>query len=204
MAPDAVTWQWLTNTLRRTRPGDCTERIAQFRQRALVGDSDADYAREYRIDLSQVEPMISCPHAVDHARALSQLPKTRIDLGFLGTCTNGRLEDIAVASQVVRGKQLRARLLVIPASSQILRDASEAGYLADLIDAGATIGTPGCGPCMGNHMGVLAPGEICVSSANRNFRGRMGERDAEIYLANPAVVAASCVAGRLIHPSQLA
>ena len=84
-----------------------------------------------------------------------------------------------------------------------LRDASAAGYLADLIDAGATIGTPGCGPCMGNHMGVLAPGEVCISSANRNFRGRMGERDAEIYLSNPAVVAASCLAGYLIHPSEL-
>ena len=130
-------------------------------------------------------------------------PETRIDLGFVGTCTNGRLEDIALAAQVVRGKKLRARLLVIPASSQVMRDASAAGHLADLIDAGATIGTPGCGPCMGNHMGVLAPGEVCVSSANRNFRGRMGEREAEIYLANPAVVAASCVAGRLIHPAQL-
>ena len=203
MAPDAVTRQWLSETLRRTRPADYQDRVAEFRNRALYADSDAVYECELTMDLSEVEPMISCPHAVDNVRPLSTLPKTRIDLGFVGTCTNGRLEDIALAAQVVRGKKLRARLLVIPASSQVMRDASAAGHLADLIDAGATIGTPGCGPCMGNHMGVLAPGEVCVSSANRNFRGRMGEREAEIYLANPAVVAASCVAGRLIHPAQL-
>ena len=203
MAPDAITWQWLSTALRRARPTDCQDRIEELRSGALYADSAAAYERDLTINLSEVEPMISCPHAVDNARPLSELSETRIDLGFLGTCANGRLEDIEIAARVARGKKLRARLLVIPASSQVMRDASEAGYLADLIDAGATIGTPGCGPCMGNHMGVLAPGEVCVSSANRNFRGRMGERDAEIYLANPAVVAASCVAGRLIHPSQL-
>jgi homoaconitase/3-isopropylmalate dehydratase large subunit len=127
----------------------------------------------------------------------------KVDVGFLGTCTNGRLEDIAAAAEVVRGKHLKARLLVIPASSQVLQDAIAQGYITDLINAGATIGTPGCGPCMGNHMGVLAPGEVCISSANRNFQGRMGERDSEIYLANPAVVAASTVTGYIVHPAQV-
>ncbi len=203
VAPDDITWAWLENMMRRTRAHDCRERLAYFRDNALYADADADYAEHYHIDLSRVEPMMSCPHAVDNVQPLSEVDETPVDLGFIGTCTNGRLEDIAAAAEVLRGKKVRARLLVIPASSLVLRDASEAGYIATLIDAGATIGTPGCGPCMGNHMGVLAPGEVCISSANRNFRGRMGEPEAQIYLANPAVVAASCVAGYIIHPADL-
>ncbi len=203
IAPDDITWAWLERVLRRTRPQNYRERLAYFRDNALYADADADYAGHHHINLSRIEPMLSCPHAVDNVLPLSELGETQVDLGFIGTCTNGRLEDIAAAAEVLRGKKIRARLLVIPASSLVLRDASAAGYIATLIDAGATIGTPGCGPCMGNHMGVLAPGEVCISSANRNFRGRMGERDARIYLANPAVVAASCVAGYIIHPAEL-
>lgn len=204
MPPDDVTWAWLAQNLERTRPDDCQERLEYLRGSALYPDADAVYAGETHIDLSAIEPMIACPHAVDNVQPLSKVADTPVDLGFIGTCTNGRLEDIASAAEVLRGRKLRSRLLVIPASSIVLRDAAEAGYLAELIDAGATIGTPGCGPCMGNHMGVLAPGETCISSANRNFRGRMGQRDAEIYLANPAVVAASCAAGKLTHPAELA
>lgn len=204
IAPDEATWQWLSETLRRTRPHALVERLETFRERALYPDPDAAYAAHHHIDLSDIEPMISYPHAVDNVRPLSEVASTRVDVGFIGTCTNGRLEDIAAAADALRGRRLRARLIVIPASSMVLREAAEAGYLADMIEAGATIGTPGCGPCMGVHMGVLAPGEVCISSANRNFRGRMGEPNAEIYLANPAVVAASCAAGRLIHPADLA
>ena len=203
MAPDAATWKWLRQSLERTRPQDYRERLDMFRENALYPDGDAEYAIEHHIDLSEIEPMVSCPHTVENIMPLSSVAKTRVDVGFIGTCTNGRLEDIAAAADVVRGKRLKTRLLVIPASSMVLRDAAEAGHVTALLDAGATIGTPGCGPCMGNHMGVLAPGEVCISSANRNFRGRMGERDAEIYLANPAVVAASCVAGYLVHPADL-
>ncbi len=203
MAPDAVTWSWLQTSLERSRPKDFRERLDMFRENALFADVDAEYAIKQRIDLSEIEPMVSCPHTVDNVKPLSSVAKTRVDVGFIGTCTNGRLEDIAAAAEVVRGKRLKTRLLVIPASSMVLRDAAEAGYVTALLEAGATIGTPGCGPCMGNHMGVLAPGEVCISSANRNFQGRMGERDAEIYLANPAVVAASCVAGYLVHPAEL-
>ena len=152
--------------------------------------------------MDDIEPMVSCPHAVDQVLPLSAVAATAVDLGFIGTCTNGRLEDIAAAAAVLDGKQLRSRLIVVPASSLVLRDAADAGYVTTLLEAGATIGTPGCGPCMGNHMGVLAPGEVCISSANRNFRGRMGEANAEIYLANPAVVAASCVAGPTRTPGR--
>ncbi len=203
IAPDAGTWRWLDATLRRTRPDDHDRRLGFFRERALYPDPGANYAVHHIVDLSKIEPMVSCPHSVDHALPLSEIAGRKVDVGFVGTCTNGRLEDIAAAAETVRGRRLQSRLIVIPASSMALRDAAEAGYIADLIEAGATIGTPGCGPCMGVHQGVLAPGEVCVSSANRNFRGRMGEPDAEIYLANPAVVAASCVTGRLVHPADL-
>ena len=203
IAPDEVTWDWLGKTLKRTRPGDWAERLDLFRENALYPDAGAAYAAEHRINMHDIEPMVSCPHAVDNVLPLSAVAATAVDVGFIGTCTNGRLEDIAAAAAVLEGKRLRSRLIVVPASSLVLRDAAAAGYVATLLEAGATIGTPGCGPCMGNHMGVLAPGEVCISSANRNFRGRMGQADAEIYLANPAVVAASCAAGRLIHPAEI-
>ena len=203
MVPDAVTWRWLEDYLERTRPHDYQERLAYFRECALFPDANASYSLRHEIDLSEIEPMVSCPHSVDNVKPLSAVTGTRVDIGFIGTCTNGRLEDIASAAEIVRGRKLKTRLLVIPASSLVLRDAVDAGYITTLLDAGATIGTPGCGPCMGNHMGVLAPGEVCISSANRNFRGRMGEPNAEIYLASPAVVAASCLAGALIHPAEI-
>ncbi len=203
LAPDAVTWNWLRQTLARSRPQDYEARPAYLHERALYPDAGARYSRQHQIDLSAIEPLVACPHSVDNTRPLSEVAGTAVDVGFIGTCTNGRLEDIASAAAALRGQRLRKRLIVIPASSMVLRDAIAAGYITTLIEAGATIGTPGCGPCMGNHLGVLAPGEVCISSSNRNFRGRMGEPKAAIYLANPAVVAASCVAGQLIHPAEL-
>jgi 3-isopropylmalate/(R)-2-methylmalate dehydratase large subunit len=203
IAPDDVTWMWIETQLRRSRPDTVGEKLAYFRERALYPDPDAQYVAHHTIDLCAVEPVVACPHSVDNTAKISEIAGTHVDFAFLGTCTNGRLEDIAAAAEVVRGKQLQARLLVIPASAQVLQDAIAQGYILDLVSAGATIGTPGCGPCMGNHMGVLAPGEVCISSANRNFQGRMGERNAEIYLANPAVVAASAVAGHIIHPADV-
>ena len=202
IAPDALTWDWLEAQLQRARP-DWRERLTLFRERALLPDADASCAQELEVALDVVEPLVACPHRVDHTQPVSALAGTRVDLAFIGTCTNGRLEDLAAAARVVRGRKLRARLLVIPASAQVLADSLAAGWLAELVAAGASIGTPGCGPCMGVHAGALAPGEVCISSANRNFRGRMGEREAEIYLANPAVVAASAVAGEIVHPAAL-
>ena len=177
----------------------------QFLASALAPDPDAHYTAEYTFDASTVEPQVACPHAVDNVVPLSQVAGTRVHQAFLGTCTNGRLEDIAEAARVLAGRRVApgTRLLVVPASSQVLRDALRLGYLETLLAAGAVIGTPGCGPCMGNHLGVPAPGEVVISTANRNFRGRMGTRDAEIYLTSPAVVAASAVAGRIVHPASL-
>ena len=171
----------------------------------IYPDSDAEYATELSVDAGEIEPMIACPHTVDNVRPLSDVAGTRVDQAFLGTCTNGRLEDIAAAAAIVHGKRIspHTRLLVIPASSHIYRDAMRLGYLEALLDSGAVIESPGCGPCMGNHMGVPAEGEVTISSANRNFQGRMGTKNSEIYLASPEVVAASAITGEITHPAEL-
>jgi 3-isopropylmalate/(R)-2-methylmalate dehydratase large subunit len=168
-------------------------------------DPGATYAAVHRYAAEDLEPYVACPHTVDNVVTLSAVAGTPVQQAFLGTCTNGRLEDIAAAADVLRGRKVArgTRLLVIPASSQVMADALAAGHIAALVEAGATIGVPGCGPCMGNHMGIPAPGEATISSANRNFRGRMGTRDAEIYLASPAVVAASAVKGVIAGPAEV-
>ncbi|MGQ0600203.1 MAG: 3-isopropylmalate dehydratase large subunit [Anaerolineales bacterium] len=172
---------------------------------ALYPDPDAVYATSHIIDCSAIELTVSCPHSVDATQPLSGLRGRRIHQAFIGTCTNGRLEDIAAAAEIMRGKRVApgARLLIVPASSEVYLEAMQLGHVQTLMEAGAMFGTPGCGPCMGNHMGVLAPGEVCISSANRNFKGRMGQPDAEIYLASPAVVAASAVTGVITDPREL-
>lgn len=165
-------------------------------------DDGARYAVTHEVDASTIEPMIAKPHTVDNVVPLSEVAGTRIDQAFLGTCTNGRAEDIARAAAVVRGRRVAVRFIIIPASSQEYLKALRAGDVLTLMEAGAIFESPGCGPCMGNHLGVPAPGEVTISSANRNFRGRMGTREAEIYLADPAVVAASAVAGAIVHPRE--
>ncbi len=206
IAPDEVTFAWLEKQLQRGGKYTASEIAAKMdamRAEAVYPDADAAYAAHHTIDLSAIEPAVARPHHVDNVVPLSQVAGQRVDVGFIGTCTNGRLEDLAAAADVIRGKRLSKRLIIVPASSQVMEDASRNGVLGDLLAAGATLGTPGCGPCVGNHMGVLAPGEVCISSANRNFQGRMGERDAEIYLSNPAVVAASALVGEIAHPDDI-
>jgi 3-isopropylmalate/(R)-2-methylmalate dehydratase large subunit len=152
-----------------------------------------------------LEPQIACPHAVDHVQPLSALGEVPVEQAVLGSCTNGRLEDLEVAARIVAGRAVdrRTRLVVIPASQQIYREAMRLGYLETLVAAGAIINPPGCGPCVGVHQGILAAGETCVSSTNRNFLGRMGSKDSLVYLASPAVVAASAIAGKLAHPESI-
>lgn len=176
-----------------------------IRAGALYPDSDANYETRVELDASKIEPLVACPHSVDSTQPLSKVIGTRIQQAFIGTCTNGRLEDLEAAAGILRGRKIAAgtRLLVIPASSEVLAEAMRTGVIQDLIEAGAMLGTPGCGPCMGNHMGILAPGEVCISTANRNYKGRMGQPDAEIFLASPAVVAASALAGVIADPSEL-
>jgi methanogen homoaconitase large subunit len=165
----------------------------------------AEYARVITIDLDRLEPQVAAPHTVDNVADLSDLGRVAVDVVYLGTCTNGHYEDMAAAARLLRGRRLAPglRMLVVPASAQALQRAVEDGTLAALLAAGATIGTPGCGACIGRHMGVLAPGEVCLFTGNRNFRGRMGSPQASIYLASPEVAAATALTGYITHPQEI-
>jgi len=165
----------------------------------------AGYVRTIDVDLATVEPQVSTPPEVDHVSAASTLAGVRVDQVFIGTCTNGRLQDLHAAAGILRDKHVapHVRLLVIPASHRILTEAVADGTLTTLLAAGATLGTPGCGPCIGRHMGVIGEGEVCLSTANRNFRGRMGSPEGLIYLASPEVAAASALTGHVTDPTDL-
>jgi methanogen homoaconitase large subunit len=168
-------------------------------------DQGAKYIKEITIDLSSLTPRMSVPSYVDNVETVASLRGKHVDQVFIGTCTNGRLEDLHVAAEILKGRKVAAhtRLLVIPASSEVLEQAMADGSLLTIIQAGATLSTPGCGPCMGRHQGVLAPGEVCVSTSNRNFIGRMGDAKAEIYLASPAVAAATAIMGYIALPEDV-
>ena len=168
----------------------------------LYPDENAVYEEEYRLDVSTLEPQIALPDQPDNVVSVSQAFGKPVQQAFIGTCTNGRFEDLQAAADVLRGHKVQCRLVVIPASANVLMEATRSGVLATLLEAGATISTPGCGPCMGNHMGVPAPNESTISSANRNFKGRMGTVDAPIYLASPYVVAASAICGYIADPRE--
>jgi 3-isopropylmalate/(R)-2-methylmalate dehydratase large subunit len=160
-------------------------------------DPDFVYAEQHVFDISALEPQIAVPGSVDNVFPIGSAEAVEIDQGVIGTCTGGRVEDIAVAADILRGKHIApyVRLIIIPASQEVLSACMEKGYIQDLIHAGAAIASPGCGPCLGAHDGVIAPGEVCITSSNRNFPGRMGSRESKLYLASPAAVAASVLKG---------
>jgi methanogen homoaconitase large subunit len=183
--PDEKTDEWLRGRARQP-----------YTQ--VFSDPDS-YQQQYDYDVTELEPQVAAPFRVDNVRPVSELAGLKIDQAFIGTCTNGRLEDLEAAARILKGKRVRARTLVIPASREVLLDALKRGIIQTLVEAGAMIGPPGCGPCLGAHMGVLAEGEVCVSTSNRNFPGRMG-KGGLVYLASPATVAASALQGRLAVP----
>jgi 3-isopropylmalate/(R)-2-methylmalate dehydratase large subunit len=188
-------------------PGDAVTR-AHFGARGTdvgempVPDPGASYAETHRFDLAEVEPFVSAPGRVDDVHPVSVHAGQRIDQAFIGTCTNGRLDDLRQAAQVLAGRRIapHVRLVVTPASREVYRQAIEQGVLQVLMDAGATVTTPGCGACAGMHQGVLAEDEVCISSSSRNFLGRMGHRDARVFLGSPATVAASALIGAIADP----
>lgn len=168
-------------------------------------DPDFVYSESHVFDVSALEPQLACPHSVDNVRPLSQVTAegdVTLDQGYIGSCTGGRTEDLAEAARILKGKHIPAytRLVVVPASAEVMRECMEKGIIQDLMDAGATITSPGCGACLGAHEGVIAPGEVCITSTNRNFPGRMGSTGAQIYLASPATVAASILNGKITDP----
>jgi len=165
-------------------------------------DLDAEYEKILEFDASSLTPQVAKPHTVDNVVPATEVEGTRIDQALLGTCTNGRLEDLRLAAKILKGKLIakNVRMLVLPASQEVLLQALAEGLIETFVQAGAMVLNPGCGPCLGAHQGVLAPGEVCLSTANRNFKGRMGSRDAEIYLASPSTVAASAITGTITDP----
>jgi 3-isopropylmalate/(R)-2-methylmalate dehydratase large subunit len=167
-------------------------------------DPDAVYDAVHRVDLSDLEPLVALPHAVDNVKPVSQVGEIPIDQCIIGSCTNARLEDLDAAAEVLKGRKIHpdVRLIVSPASAEVYRSAMRGGLLEIFLDAGAIIQNPTCGACQGVHSGLLASGERCISTTNRNFQGRMGSPDAEVYLASPATVAASALAGKIADPRQ--
>ncbi len=188
-APDAKALAWLESRAR-----------APFE--VFTSDPDASYETILACDLSSLEPQIACPHTVDNVQPVRAVAGKRVHQVLIGTCTNGRLEDLEAAAGILKGRTVHTgvRVLVIPASWEVYRDALKSGTLAVLADSGCVILNSGCGPCLGAHEGILAAGEVCVSTSNRNFRGRMGHRDSEIYLVSPATAAASAVEGKITDP----
>jgi 3-isopropylmalate/(R)-2-methylmalate dehydratase large subunit len=174
------------------------------RHRRLMPDPDAKYERTVEIDGESLEPTVSKPHTVDNTALARELKGVHIDQVFLGTCTNGRIEDLRIAAGILRGRKTRpgTRLIVSPASQSIYLDAIRTGYLTTLVEAGATVVPPGCAACLGVHQGVLGDGEACLSTANRNFKGRMGNPNAFVYLASPATAAATAITGEITDPRE--
>ncbi len=171
----------------------------------LAGDADATYEAVYEIDVSTIEPQVACPHSVGDVKPVREVQGKPVHQAVLGSCTNGRLEDLKAAAEILKGKRVApfTRLLVYPASRDVYLQAMEQGVLKDLAEAGGILCNPSCGPCFGGHVGVLSKGEACVSSTNRNFKGRMGSPEAEVYLASPATVAASALKGVITDPREV-
>jgi 3-isopropylmalate/(R)-2-methylmalate dehydratase large subunit len=187
--PDGLTKRWLAG---RTKGS----------YKPVFSDKDAAYAEELSYNAAKLEPQVACPHSVGNVTTVREMGGVEIDQAFLGSCTNGRLEDLMEAAKILKGKRVskRVRMLVVPASREVYLDALTRGVLKTFVEAGALVESPSCAACMGGHIGILAPGEVCISSSNRNFRGRQGSPEAEIYLASPATVAASALKGKITDP----
>jgi len=185
--------------------------IAYVRERAkrpykvFSSDPDAKYAQIFEFDASDIEPQVAFPHSPANTKPISEAAGIPIDQAVIGSCTNGRIEDLRITAQILKGKKVSpyTRLIIIPGTQEIYRQAVKEGLVEIFLDAGAVVSTPTCGPCLGGHMGILAEGEKCIATTNRKFRGRMGHVTSEIYLASPAVAAASAVKGRIAAPEEV-
>jgi 3-isopropylmalate/(R)-2-methylmalate dehydratase large subunit len=190
-------------TTRKFLEGRTSKALPNFE--SLKSDKDAVYERTMEFDVTSLEPQIACPSSVDNVKPVSEVGNVPIEQAFIGSCTNGRIEDLRLAAQVLKGKRVKdtVRTLVIPASQEVYRQALNEGLMEIFTDAGAMVCGSACGPCLGGHIGLLAAGEVCVSTSNRNFIGRMGSTQASVYLASPATVAASAVTGKITDPRKL-
>ncbi|MBQ6713265.1 MAG: 3-isopropylmalate dehydratase large subunit, partial [Selenomonadales bacterium] len=189
---DEITMEYITG--RVTKPYEIVE-----------ADADAEYASVVTIDLSALKPVVALPHLPENVKNVEDVGKIKIDQVVIGSCTNGRIEDLEQAAEILKGKKVHddVRAIIIPGSQHVYMEAMKRGYIETFIEANAIVSTPTCGPCLGGYMGILAAGERAVSTTNRNFRGRMGHVDSEVYLAGPSVAAASAVAGRIAEPKEV-
>ncbi len=176
--------------------------IAHEKYTPVYADKDAQYCEEYNFDVAELEPQVAKPHEVDNVFAVAEVAGTPLDQVFIGSCTNGRYEDLEAVARILSGKKVKARTIVLPASRSVLIKATEAGIIATLLKAGVIIAPPGCGPCLGAHMGVICEGETCLSTSNRNFKGRMGAGGL-IYLSSPETAAASALKGEIADPREM-
>jgi len=190
VAPDAITQEWLHGRTEREYP--------------MLAPHNPHYELVVEIAATHLQPLIACPPDVNNVVPVGEVEQVKIDQVFLGTCTNGRLDDLAIAAGILQGKTIhpQTRMVVVPASRDIYLEAMRLGYVETFVQAGASVGTPGCGPCIGRHYGVLAPGERALTTMNRNFTGRMGDPTAEIYLGSPATAAATALTGHITDPRQ--
>ncbi|MDL1970551.1 MAG: 3-isopropylmalate dehydratase large subunit [Candidatus Desulfofervidaceae bacterium] len=190
-------------------PDEKTEAYVQPRAKRTYqiyrSDPDAEYLFTREYDVSTLEPQVALPHSPDNVKGVSEVGEIKIDQVVIGSCTNGRLEDLRLAASILKGKKIAkgVRCIVIPGTQQVYLDALKEGIIETFIEAGAAVSTPTCGPCLGGHMGVLAPGEKAISTTNRNFIGRMGHSQSEVYLTSPAVAAASAIAGKIVGPEEV-
>ena len=168
----------------------------------VLPDPDASYEQTVDIDVSKLEPQVACPHTVDNVKSIDKVEGIKVHQIVIGSCTNGRLDDLAVAAEIIEGRKVarNTRMLVFPASGRIYQQALASGYLAAFMAAGVVVMNPGCGPCLGVHEGALGDGEVALSTTNRNFKGRMGNPNSEVYLCSPAVAAASALTGVITDP----
>ncbi|BDC18004.1 3-isopropylmalate dehydratase large subunit [Acidianus sp. HS-5] len=170
----------------------------------ITPDKEAKYSDEYTIELNKLEPLVAAPYSVDNVKAVTEVEGKEVDQVFIGSCTNGRLSDIEIAAKILKGKKVKTRCIAIPASYEMFKRAMNLGYIETLVNAGCIVTYGTCGPCLGGHFGVAGPGETIVSTSNRNFRGRMGSNDSQVYLANPAVAAITAAEGKITDPRSIA
>ncbi|MDD3014700.1 MAG: 3-isopropylmalate dehydratase large subunit [Candidatus Gastranaerophilales bacterium] len=192
IAPDKITEEYLKN--RCLRP-----------YKFYKSDDNAEYSKEIEYDVSKIEPTVAFPHLPENTKPISQVGNIKLDQAIIGSCTNGRLSDLKITAEILKNRKVHPdiRLIVIPGTQEIYLEAIKHGYIQTIVEAGGAVSTPTCGPCLGGHMGVLANGERAISTTNRNFVGRMGAKDSEIYLASPAIAAASAVLGKIASPDEL-